>query len=180
MALNPFDIILNDASFDVFDRKLLGSKIWKELRQRIKGPLMLHGADLRNLPLYDADLSDCELGEADLTGIEAEGIKFNRANLSGAKLCGAKIQFRCEWKEASCQDTYLSRCTIRGITFEGNWRRARFVDATFTNVRFDEKVNFEGADFTRCKMKAALFMGSGFRSALARLSQLQRTHLQGG
>jgi uncharacterized protein YjbI with pentapeptide repeats len=107
--------------------------------------LSLYGADLRRVPLADADLS-----EADLSGTDLRGADFRRAVLAGARLV------RADLRNANFAETNMRFADLRNACVSS----ASFANAVLAGADLSmtagRRVNFSFADLSQAYLRDSL------------------------
>jgi uncharacterized protein YjbI with pentapeptide repeats len=153
---------------------------WYKLQARIRQPIDLSGADLRNFTLHYAILYNANLDDADFRGARLQDVcfaKISRAKFDGATLADGIFQAaedcslknvtmtRVRWNPAE-----FVRCDFTGATLGiecGSYTRATacvFRKVDFTGADLDQS-HFQGCDFARSKLAGAQLEKTDFRGA---------------
>ncbi|MGB3761321.1 MAG: pentapeptide repeat-containing protein [Rivularia sp. (in: cyanobacteria)] len=131
------------------------------VRNRALEELMEIGANLKGIPLENADLSNINFSNAELGGAELSGAKLGGAKLSNANLRGADLR-----------NVNLVSANLEDADLEGaDLRNANLVSANL------EDADLEGADLRKVNLVSANLEGADLRNTNLNGIDLSRVNL---
>ncbi|MGI8728766.1 MAG: pentapeptide repeat-containing protein [Solirubrobacteraceae bacterium] len=123
-------------------------------------PLVMPGADLRQLDLREQVLAGAQLQGADLRNCLLDSAVLIRAALDGARMSGTSL-FSADASKATFSDAQL----VGAHALRSTWRRSVLVRADLTGALLDD-ADLRGAELVGARLDRASLVGADLRQSV--------------
>jgi uncharacterized protein YjbI with pentapeptide repeats len=158
--------------------RLQASRAYWETDGARGAPLVMPGADLRQLDLREQILAGAQLQGADLRNSLLDSAVLIRAALDGARMSGTSL-FSTDASKATLSDAQL----VGAHALRSTWQRALFARADLTGALLDD-ADLRGAELVGARLDRASLVGADLRQAVLldatfASADLSDAHLEG-